>query len=313
MLDLDGISRTMIDRLHEIDPVALWARSTEREMQEEPFQRDEDFLRTLLPWMDVWSRYFDGEVRGFEHVPADGPMLLVGNHSGGVLVPDTGVFFASWYRQRGLDSPLVGLAFDAAFGLPWFGTLMRKIGEVPASRENAQRALRAGAAVLVYPGGDHEAFRPWSDRNRVDFAGRSGFIQMALREQVPVVPVISHGGHHTTVILTRGEWIGRLLGTDRIRTTTFPVALQIPWGLSVLSTPGMPLPAKITMQLCPPMPWSQYGADAADDPAIVQRCYHEITGLMQAQLDALVAEHPHPVLANLRRLLPWGRDGGGRR
>jgi 1-acyl-sn-glycerol-3-phosphate acyltransferase len=180
---------------------------------------------------------------------------------------------------------------------------MRKMGEVPASRENAARALDAGAAVLVYPGGDHEAFRPWTDRNRIDFDGRKGFIELALQKRVPVVPVVSHGGHSSTIILTRGERLGRLLATRRVRTRTFPIAWQIPWGVSPLGVPGIPLPAKITVRICPPMAWSHYGPGAAEDPAIVQRCFDEITGVMQETLAQLVAERPYPVLSRLGSLL----------
>ncbi len=290
-----------------LDLIARWAELTGRELRAEAFQRDIGFLRRMLPLLEIWSHYFGAEVRGFEHVPATGPLLLVGNHSGGILTPDTGIFFAAWYRARGLESPLIGLAFDGAFGLPWFRDLMRRIGEVPASRENAARALDEGSAVLVYPGGDHECFRPWTDRDRIDFQGRKGFVELALRKQVPVLPVVSHGGHHSICILTRGEWLGRLFSSERIRTPTFPMALQIPWGLSPIGIPGIPWPAKITIQLCPPMPWSGYGPEAADDPVIVSRCYHEITGLMQETLDRLAAEHPYPVLARLRTLLPRRR------
>jgi len=286
-----------------LDFIGAWATATKRELQAKPFQRDVEFLRRLLPYMDIWSRYFAAEVRGFERLPADGPMLLVGNHSGGPLTPDTGVFFAAWYHERGLDDPLIGLAFDAAFGIPWFADLMRKIGEVPANRENARHALEAGHTVLVYPGGDHECFRPWTDRNRIDFAGRKGFIELALRMRVPVVPVVSHGGHHSTYIVTRGEWLGRLLGTMRIRTPIMPLALQIPWGLTPIGLPGVPLPAKITIDVGTPMPWGDLGPEAPDDPAVVERCYHEITGRMQATLDALSAEHPYPVLSRLFRFL----------
>jgi 1-acyl-sn-glycerol-3-phosphate acyltransferase len=293
--------------LSRLDVIGTWAATTERELHAEPFQRDIAFLRRILPLMEIWSGYFDAEVRGFEHLPPQGPMLLVGNHSGGILTPDTAVFFAAWYRARGLDDPLIGLAFDGAFGIPWFRDLMRRIGEVPAKRENARRALAAGHAVLVYPGGDHECFRPWTDRNRVDFAGRQGFVELALRERVPVVPVVAHGGHHSIFILTRGDWLGPLIGSTRIRTTTFPWALQVPWGLSPINVPGIPFPAKVTTQICRPMPWSVYGPEAADDPAIVERCYHEITGAMQATLDRLVAERPYPVLSRLRRLLPGSR------
>lgn len=302
MVDLDALRR-------RLDLIGVWSATTEREIAAEAFQRDPAFLARILPLMETWSAYFAGEVRGFEHLPASGPMLLVGNHSGGVLVPDTAIFFAAWYRARGLESPLIGLAFDAAFGIPWFRTLMRRIGEVPASRENAARALDAGAAVLVYPGGDHEAFRPWTDRNRIAFDGRTGFIQLALRKRVPVVPVVAHGGHHTLYILTRGEWIGRLVRMQRVRTPTFPLAWQIPWGLSPITFPGLPLPAKITMQIDSPMPWSDLAPEAADDPVVVRRCYDEITGRMQGMLDRLVGEHPYPVLARVRRLLPWPLGG----
>ena len=304
MRELAALPGTLLDRLRALDLVAAWAASTERALAEDPFQRDLAFLRRVLDLMEIFSRYFAGEVRGLERLPAHGPMLLVGNHSGGPLTPDTSVFFAAWYRARGLEDALIGLAFDAAFGIPGFETLMRRIGEVPASRANARRALEAGHAVLVYPGGDHEAFRPWADRNRIDFNGRSGFVELALRLRVPVVPVVSHGGHHSTVILSRGEWMGRLFGTDRIRTPTFPVALQIPWGVSPILLPGFPLPAKITVEVSSPMPWGHLGSEAADDPATVERCYEEITTRMQATLDRLAAEHPYPVLSRLRRLLP---------
>lgn len=293
------------ERLRAFDVIGAWAASTERALDADPFQRDLAFLRRVLGLMEIFSLYFAGEVRGLDRLPASGPMLLVGNHSGGPLTPDTSVFFAAWYRARGLDDPLIGLAFDAAFGIPGFETLMRKIGEVPANRANARRALEAGHAVLVYPGGDHEAFRPWGDRNRIDFNGRSGFVDLALRLGVPVVPVVSHGGHDSTLIVSRGEWLGRLLGTERIRTPTFPIAWQIPWGLSPLTIPGVPLPAKITIEVLSPMPWMHLDARAAGDPAVVRRCYDEITGRMQVSLDRLAAEHPYPVLTRLRRLAPW--------
>jgi 1-acyl-sn-glycerol-3-phosphate acyltransferase len=300
----------MFDRLRAalqpLDIVSVWAAATRREVRRRPFQRDVEFLRRLLPYMERLARYFDAEVEGLEHVPRRGPVLLVGNHSGGALTPDTTAFFAAWYRHFGLDRALVGLAFDAAFGVPGFGTLMRRIGEVPASYRNAALALEAGQAVLVYPGGDHEVFRPWRERNRIEFAGRMGFVELALRQRVPVVPVVSHGGHDSTFILTRGEWIGRWLGAERIRTRGFPLALQFPWGLSPVGLPGVPLPAKITIRVLPPMRWRALPRRAADDPAVVRRCYAEITARMQAALSGLAAQNPYPVLSRLARLLPGG-------
>lgn len=309
--DISKLGSALADRLRALDPIAAWAAATEREIREEPFQRDVEFLRALLPLMEIMNRYFDAEVTGFENVPASGPVLLVGNHSGGVLTPDTTAFFTAWYRARGLESPLVALAFDAAFGIPGFRDLMRKIGEVPANRRNAARALDAGLPVLVYPGGDHEISRPWTERDRIDFDGRKGFVELALRKQVPIVPVVSHGGHSSVLILSRGEWLGDLFGSDRVRTRSFPIALQIPWGVSPLGMPSIPLPAKITTRVLPAIAWPHLDAGAADDPAIVARCYDEVVGTMQATLDALAAERPYPVLSRLRSLLPFAGTNGG--
>ena len=120
--------------------------------------------------MNAFNRYFDSEIRGFDLIPKDRPVLLVGNHSGGVLTPDTCKLLSTWFERR-KDQTLVGLAFDAAFSIPVLAPIMRKIGQVPASHQNALKALEEGCSVLVYPGGAHEVFRPWMDRNAIDFAG----------------------------------------------------------------------------------------------------------------------------------------------
>jgi len=288
----------------------------DEKVAEDPFQRDEAFIESLLPYLDLWCRYFDAEVTGFETLPERGPMLLVGNHSGGTIVPDAAVTLAAWYRERGVSDPLLGLAFDAAFSVPGFETLMRKIGEIPASHENAEEALRAGNSVLVYPGGAREAFRPWTDRNKIVFSGHRGFIKLALRTGVPVVPVTAHGGHHTLVVISRGdemvERFGERLGLDRLRMNIAPLVFQLPWGVSVPLIPGVPMPAKIDVELGPPLDWSEYGPEGADDPAIVDRCYEEITARMQDALDRLARETPYPLARRLLSLLPFGggRTGG---
>lgn len=292
----------MSERVRALDLVTFWAASTERALDQPPFQHDPEFIARLLPLMEYMNAYFGAEVRGLEHVPAQGPMLLVGNHSGGLLTPDTVALLAAWYRTRGVDSPLIGLAYDAAFGLPGVGTLFRKIGEVPASRDNAQRALEAGAAVLVYPGGEHEVYRPWGERNQIDLGGRTGFIELALRAGIPVVPVVAHGGHESVIVLSRGEWLARLTGLGRVRASTFPIVWQLPWGISPAGLPGLPLPSKITLQVLPPLRWSRFPSHAADDPTIVQRCYDEITTAMQTTLTQLATERPLPVWSRLSAL-----------
>lgn len=293
------------------DPVTIWSEQIDEKLQEPAFQLDESFVERLLPLMGLLSRYFDAEVRGIEHVP-EGPVLLVGNHSGGILTPDTSAFFAAWYREFGLERPLIGLAFDAAFAIPGFGTLMRKLGEIPANMEDAGRALLEGAAVFVYPGGDYELYRPWSERNQIEFNGHVGFIRLALEHGVPVVPVVGHGGHESTVVLTRGEGLARALRLGRLRMHINPLLWQIPWGVSPMPLIGFPLPAKITLQIGEPLDWSRFSPSDADDPRVLKRCYEEITGTMQATLTALAEERPYPVLSRLSSFLPGSQEGSHR-
>ncbi len=297
------------------DLVDGFADRVKERVAEQPFQRDTEFISRLLPLMELFGKYFDSEVNGLDQLPADGPFLLVGNHSGGMIVPDTPALLAAWHRARGVESPLVGLAFDGMFGIPGVETLMRKIGQIPASHENAAKALASGASVLVYPGGAHEAFRPWYDRNVIDFNGHRGYVKLALRTGVPVVPVVGHGGQHTLIVLSRGEAIAKRFGLERLRLGIAPLLFQLPWGVSLPGQIGLPLPAKITVEVGAPIDWSHLSPEAAEDPAIVEGCHAEVTELMQRTLDRLSRECPYPLVDRLLRLLPGSdrkRAGSGR-
>ena len=277
-----------------------WAAATEARLQEPAQQFDPDFMRKLVPKMETFTRYFGAEVRGMDRVPQS-PVLLIGNHSGGVLTPDTSAVYAAWYRARGFEDPLMGLAFDGIYAVPGWRELMRKIGQMPASMDNAQAALGDGCSVLLYPGGSYEVFRPWKDRNRILFNGRKGFIRLALKTGVPVVPVVGHGGHETTIVLARGERLAKLLGLEKVRMDGAPLLFQIPWGISAPAMPGVPLPARITVQVCEPLDWNRFGPEDADDPEVLEQCYQQITSIMQTTLDTLAIENPRPLLS---RFLP---------
>ena len=179
-------------------------------------ERDPDFIRERLPlmWLAA-SLWYRGEVRGLGNIPDDGAVLMVGNHSGGNMTPDTVVFTLAFNTYFGVERPFYQLAHNLVLSMPGLGSL-RRFGTVAASPGNARKALQAGAALLVYPGGDYEVHRPFWQRNRVDFDGRKGFIRLALQENVPIVPVVSIGGHETALFLTRGEGLARLLALDRL-------------------------------------------------------------------------------------------------
>jgi 1-acyl-sn-glycerol-3-phosphate acyltransferase len=257
-------------------------------------ERDPDYIRESLPrlWL-LASLYFRAEVRGLGNVPEEGPVLLVGNHSGGNLTPDTGVFTLAFSTYFGVERVFHQLAHNLVLSLPGL-SFLRKYGTVAASQENARKALRAGAAVLVYPGGDYEVHRPSWQGSRVDFGGRKGFLRLALEEGVPIVPVVSIGGQETALFLSRGERLAKLLALDRLfRLKVLPISLAPPWGLNVGDMLGhLPLPAKITVEALPAIDLRrEFGADPDIDEV-----YDHLVRLMQETLDALAAERRFPVL-----------------
>jgi 1-acyl-sn-glycerol-3-phosphate acyltransferase len=290
-------------------------RIAARAVAEEAFQRDPAFIEERLPLLGkLVDRYFASEVRGLEHLPEEGPFLLVANHSGGFLMPDVWALASAMLERFGVDRVVYPLVFDFALVVPGFGSTLRRLGAIPASVANAERALAEGAGVLVYPGGDWEAYRPWTQRNRIDFHDHHGFVKLALREGVPVIPAVSHGSHDSLIVVTRGEDIGRALGLERLRAQIFPFTFGVPFGLSPIFLPNLPYPAKIVVEVLEPVDWSHHDPGAAEEPDVVHGAYEEITGRMQGALNRLVAERPHPVAARLADASGltrvFGRNGG---
>jgi 1-acyl-sn-glycerol-3-phosphate acyltransferase len=257
-------------------------------------ERDPDYIREQLPgmWM-LASFYFRAEVRGLHNIPAEGPVLLVGNHSGGNVTPDTTVFTLAFNTYFGVERRFYQLAHNLVLAMPGLSRL-RKFGTVAASHENAHKALDSGAALLVYPGGDYEVHRPIWDANKVDFNGRKGYIRLALEKDVPIVPVVAIGGQETSIFLSRGERLARLLGLDRaFRLKVLPISLALPWGLNVGDMLGhIPLPAKITVEVLPPIyPRDRFGQDPD-----VNEINRYVLSEMQGKLDELAAERRFPFI-----------------
>ena len=244
-------------------------------------ERDPDFIRERLPLMWLMaSLWYRGEVRGLGNIPDDGPVLLVGNHSGGNMTPDTVVFTLAFNTYFGVERPFFQLAHNLVLSMPGLGSL-RRFGTVAASPANARKALESGAALLVYPGGDYEVHRPSWQGNRVDFGGRKGFIRLALQQNVPIVPVVAIGGQETALFLSRGEGLARMFALDRLfRLKVLPISLALPWGLNVGDMFGhLPLPAKITVETLPPI---DLQAEFGPDPDL-DDVYDHLIRLMQTR------------------------------
>lgn len=265
------------------------------------FVRDPDQVARWVPRVKRLTSYFSPEVRHVERVPRDGPALVVGNHSCSFYMPDAWVVAAAVAEWRGADAPVFPLVYDLLFAIPGYGSFLRRCGALPADGRAAADALAAGGAVLVFPGGDHDACRPWRERDQVSFGGRAGFVRLALRAGVPVLPVVSHGAHHGTVVVARGDQVARMLRLSDVRVHVLPVMLG-PFGLSPVLAPP-PLPAQITVEFLPAFDWRQLGPAAADDPTAVQSCYDQVHSAMQQTMTRLAAERRHPVTSGTARLL----------
>ncbi|MEA2346619.1 MAG: hypothetical protein QOG62_406 [Thermoleophilaceae bacterium] len=257
-------------------------------------ERDPDYIRESLPglWM-LASFWYRADVRGLHNIPREGPVLLVGNHSGGNMSPEVTIFTLAFNTYFGVERLFYQLAHNLVLTIPGLGFL-RKYGTVAASAKNATKALDAGAAVLVFPGGDYEVHRPSWERNKVDFGGRQGFIRLALDRDVPIVPVVTVGGQETAFFLTRGEGLAKLLRLDQLfKLKVLPISLALPWVVNVGDMMGhIPLPAKITIQVLPPINLRE---EFGEDPDL-DVVYDSVIGRMQATLTSLASERRLPVV-----------------
>jgi 1-acyl-sn-glycerol-3-phosphate acyltransferase len=251
-------------------------------------QRDPDYIRDQLPstWL-LASLYFRADVQHLDRIPAEGPVLLIGNHSGGNVPPDTFVFTLAFCSYFGVERPFYQLAHNLVVSAPPLGWL-RKFGTVAANHENARLALESGAALLIYPGGDYEVFRPSWERHKVDFDGRMGYVKLAREAGVPIVPVASVGGQEAALFLSRGQWLAKLLRADKLlRLKSIPISLAFPWGLNISDLAGhIPLPTKISIEV-------QHPIDVdGDDQAV----HDKVMASLQGGVDRLASRRRFPVI-----------------
>lgn len=251
--------------------------------------RDPELVSLLLDLFSLAGKsYFRLRVEGVENVPAEGPVLFVGNHNGG-LVPTDGFFTALAIRDHfGSRRAVFALAHDFLFEDPLLRSYASRLGMLRAGHESARHAFAAGGCVLVYPGSDLETFRPFRDRAKIVLGGRKGFLALALRERVPIVPVVTAGTHEQIIVLTRGDRLARLVHAHAwARTEVLPLMLALPWGLTSGFVPYLPLPAQTSLAFGEPVIWPDLAPADADRPEVLERCYRDVESRMQGILDRL--------------------------
>ena len=253
---------------------------------------DPSFTEQIKNWVGpVIKRYFRAEVHGVESIPPAGGALLVSNHSGGMFTPDVLVFAPAFYNKFGFDRPVYTLAHYGVFIGP-LAEWLRRAGVIEASRENAAKALHSGAVVLVFPGGDYDSYRSTFSENKIDFAGRTGYVRTAIETGVPIVPMVSIGAQESQFFLARGDSLARRLGLTRARMEILPLSLGFPFGLSVIFPPNLPLPTKIVTQVLEPI---DVVAQFGEDPDVAEVDAH-VRSVMQTALDRLAKKRRFPIL-----------------
>jgi diacylglycerol/phytol O-acyltransferase len=267
---------------------ALREKGRARARSDDLGARDPEFIMRVRPLLDVlYDRYFRCETELACEVPS-GPLLVVANHNGMSGTPDMFCHMVAYWRRYGTGEPAYGMMHDFPFRVPWAGTWLNAFGAVAANPTNAHAALDAGAKVLVFPGGDIDACKPFRERYRIQFAGRRGFVRVAIRAGVPILPIVSVGGHHSLYLVSDGRGIAQALRLPELfRSNVFPIGFALPYGIIFGNpVPHLPPPVKIHTRFLEPIHLGLPAA-AADDPAAVDEAYERIVAVMQAALDDL--------------------------
>ncbi len=273
---------------------------------------DPEFAEKLMPFLKgLHDHYFRVDLQGWENVP-EGQAIYVGNHNGLLTFEVLMMFYAWWDKFHGSRRAL-GLAHAIALDNPFFRWLIPRIGAIPASPELAHEALDRGYSLLVYPGGEKESFRPFNQRKKIDFYQRKGFIRIAIRSGVPLVPVVSIGAHESYVILDRGEGLAEKLGLkEKIRLHGVPVTfrgiffvwclvsgiftffplLLAPWAFLWIF---IPLPTQMTFRILPPVDVKGMMDPRLSEEENIQRIYDHILEEMQTVLTEEYAKRKFPV------------------
>ena len=290
-----------IERAPLPEPPVLWDGvrafaeiATRRVRPHDLDARDERFIRRVQPLLGVfYDHYFRCETELEEELP-EGGFLAVGNHNAMTGTPDMFCHMAAFWRRYGTDRLAYGLMHDVPFRFPVAGTWLNAAGAISANRVNARRALERGAAVLVFPGGDLDACKPYSRRYTIEFGRRRGFIRTAIRERVPIVPLVSVGAHSGLYIWTDGRAIAELLRLPMLaRSNVAPIGVAMPWGIIFgVPYPHLPPPVKIHTRILRPIRFD-LPPEAADDSAEVERAFERVAGAMHAAMYELRNEGRH--------------------
>jgi 1-acyl-sn-glycerol-3-phosphate acyltransferase len=296
---LDQVSRTLESELKKLNTDAIqWSvwyneavrlaaaisriadfRTFFQAEEVDEFGLDIAFEEKIEPFFDFFfEKYWRIDVQGVEHIPADGRVLLVGNHSG-TLPWDAMMIKMAVRKKHPAARDVRFLVEDFVYHFPFLGTSMYRIGGVRACPENAQRLLSSDSPLLVFPEGVKGLGKLYSERYRLQRFGRGGFVKICMKTGSPIVPVAVIGAEEIHPIIYKMGWFARALGVPYIPVTpTFP--LLGPLGM-------IPLPTKWTIQFGEPIPFDQYTPMEQENPILINRLAEQV----RRQIQSMIAEN----------------------
>ncbi|MES2613993.1 MAG: lysophospholipid acyltransferase family protein [Bdellovibrionota bacterium] len=220
----------------------------------------------------LYFKYWRVETYGISNIPSTGPVLLVGNHAGG-LPYDATMLKIALQKEHHAHRDVRFMVEDFLFHFPFLGSLMMRFGGVRASQENAQKLIQNNHAVIVFPEGVKGLGKLYKDKYHLARFGRGGFIRLCLKTRAPLVPVAFIGSEEIHPMIARETFFSRMAGVPYTPITwTFPTLG--PLGL-------VPLPSKWSIHILPPIDFSQYEPGAEKDRVLVYKLAHQVREQIQ--------------------------------
>ena len=192
----------------------------------------------------VYKYWFRTEWEGLEHLPAEGGALLVSNHAGAIPSDAPAIMHGI---ETELGRPVYGMAEYLFRALPVVGTLWSRGGGIPAHPDNAYRLLHDEQQLaLVFPEGSKATGKLFSQRYQLRRFGRGGFVQIAMRAGVPVIPLAVVGAEESMPIIFKSTRLAKVLNIPYFPITANMLLLG-PAGLVAY------FPAKFKIRVLPPV------------------------------------------------------------
>jgi 1-acyl-sn-glycerol-3-phosphate acyltransferase len=267
---------SLLEILRELFDQVDRIRGSERA---DEFGLDPAFEELVAPFfVFLYRKWWRVDVEGIENVPATGSALLVGNHAGAMFPWDGAMLKVALRLDHPAERELRPLIENFVYHMPFVGSFMARTGGVRACPENAERLLRRGETVVVFPEGLRGIGKTFRERYRLQRFGRGGFVTLCLRTGAPIVPVAIIGAEEIHPLLGKLTWPAKLVGLPYL-----PITPTFPW-LGVFGL--VPFPTKWTIRFGAPIDiGARFGPDRAEDALLVDRLTFEVQNRIQEMLE----------------------------